>query len=93
MVSASSRPTETEDGRARSLAFGAEAARAADAMEVLVARGARARALGLLLRFREIVVNDDVHALDVDTTAEKVGGDENAFLEILEIFVALDAAE
>ena len=32
-------------------------------------------------------------SLNVHAAAEQVGGDENAFLEILEIFVALDAAE
>ncbi len=38
-----------------------------------------------------VVVDDDVDALDVDSAAEDVGGDEDALLEGLELLVAADA--
>ena len=40
---------------------------------------------------REIVVYGEVDTLDVNTTAEDVGGDANALVELLEFFVAFDA--
>ena len=33
---------------------------------------------------RAVVVDDDVHTLDIDTTTEDVGGDQDALLERLE---------
>ena len=54
----------------------AKAAGTADAVEVLV---------GLV---RHVVVNDDVDLLDVDATAEQVGSDHNALVEVLERLVA-----
>ena len=56
-----------------------ETARAPHTMEVLV--GVR----------REIIVDDDVHALNVNTAAEKVRGDEDAFVELLEGLVPSNA--
>mmetsp|Transcript_69782 Transcript_69782/g.202250 ORF Transcript_69782/g.202250 Transcript_69782/m.202250 type:complete len:323 (+) Transcript_69782:332-1300(+) len=38
-----------------------------------------------------VVVDNDVHALDVDAAAEQVRCDQNPFLELLELLVALDA--
>jgi hypothetical protein len=37
-----------------------------------------------------VVVDDDVDTLDVDTTAEDVGGDEDTLLEGLELLEARD---
>ena len=37
------------------------------------------------------VVDDDVHALNVNATAEKVGGDEDALLTLLELLETLNA--
>ena len=34
--------------------------------------------------WRTIVVDDNVHPLDIDTTTEDVGGDQDALLERLE---------
>jgi len=53
-------------------ALGAEAAGAADSVEVLVAL------------VGEVVVDHDVHALDVDAAAEQVGGDQDPLREVLE---------
>lgn len=39
---------------------------------------------------RAVVVDDDVHALDIDTTPEDIGRDKNAFLECLESGVTGD---
>jgi hypothetical protein len=39
---------------------------------------------------REIVVNGQVDALDVDTTTEDVSGDTDALLELLELLVTAD---
>lgn len=39
----------------------------------------------------QVVVDGKVDALDVDTTAEDVGGDTDALLEVLELLVTLDA--
>ena len=33
---------------------------------------------------RAVVVDDDVHTLDIDTATEDVGGDQDALLERLE---------
>ena len=52
-------------------ALGAEAPGAADAVQVLV---------GLV---REVVVDDDVDALDVDAAAEEVGRHQDALVELL----------
>jgi hypothetical protein len=40
----------------------------------------------------EIVVDGQVNALDIDTTAEDVGGDADTLLEVLERLVTLDTA-
>lgn len=39
---------------------------------------------------REVVVDGEVDALNVDATAEDIGGDTDAGVEVLELFVALD---
>ena len=39
----------------------------------------------------EVVVDHDVHALDVDAAAEEVRRHEDALLEVLEVLVAVDA--
>ncbi len=39
---------------------------------------------------REIIVDGQIDTLDIDTTAEDVGGDTDTLLEVLECFVALD---
>ena len=44
----------------------------------------------LVSGIREIVVDHDVDALDIDTPSEKVGGHKNAVLEFLEGFELLD---
>lgn len=38
----------------------------------------------------KVVVDGEVDALDIDTTAEDVGGDTDTLVELLELFVALD---
>lgn len=40
-----------------------------------------------------VVVDGDVDALDVDTTAKDVGGDTDSRLELLELLVALDTTK
>jgi len=40
---------------------------------------------------RKVVVDGKVDLLNVDATAEDVGGDADTLVEILELFVALDA--
>ena len=57
-------------------AFCAEATRSRHAMQIRV---------GI---FGHVVVEDDVHSLDVHTTTEQVGCYQDAFLEILELLVA-----
>ena len=42
---------------------------------------------------RAVVVDDDVHTLDIDTTAKNVGGHEDTLLEGLEGGVARDTEE
>jgi len=59
--------------------LGTEAARTTNAMKVRVA------VIG------HVVIDYDVHTLDVDTTSEKVRGDHDALLELLELLVAGDA--
>jgi hypothetical protein len=39
---------------------------------------------------RGVVIDNDIHSLDVDTATEDVGGDEDALLEVLELGVASD---
>jgi hypothetical protein len=39
----------------------------------------------------QVVVDGQINLLDIDTTAEDVGGDTDALVEILELLVALDA--
>merc|ERR1712059_47002 len=57
----------------------AEASRAANAVQVHVAA------------VRVVVVDDDVDALNIDTTPEEVGRHHDALLEVLEGSVAFDA--
>lgn len=59
--------------------LGSEATRTADAMKV-----------GVLV-LGHVVVNDDIDALEVDTTAKEVGGDHDAGAEVLELLVGLNA--
>lgn len=59
--------------------LGTEATGTADTVEVRVCVA------------RSVVVDDDVDALDVDTTAKDVGRDEDTLLERLELLVPLDA--
>ena len=40
---------------------------------------------------REVVVDDDVHSLDVNAAAKEVGRDEDALVEILELLEACEA--
>jgi hypothetical protein len=40
-----------------------------------------------------VVIDNDVHSLDVDAATEDVGGDEDALLEVLELSVAGDTDE
>lgn len=40
---------------------------------------------------REVVVDGKVDALDVNASAEDVGGDADALLELLELLVSLDS--
>ena len=47
----------------------------------------------LLVRDRHVVVDDDVHALDINTAADEVGGDEDALLSLLELLVLVDTAQ
>jgi hypothetical protein len=42
---------------------------------------------------RKIVVDGQVDTFDIDTSTKDVGGDTDTFVEFLELFVALDAAE
>lgn len=42
---------------------------------------------------RAVVVDDNVHTLDIDTTTEDVSGDEDTLLESLEGGVARDTAK
>jgi len=62
-------------------ALGTEATSTTDTVKVRI---------GLL---GHVVVDGDVDALDVDTATEDVGGDADAGLELLELFVTLDAME
>ena len=41
----------------------------------------------------EIIVDCQVDALDIDTTAEDVGGNTNALLEVLESLITLDTID
>ena len=41
--------------------------------------------------FRHIIVEDDVHALDVHSTAEQIGRYEKTLVEIFELLIALEA--
>lgn len=43
--------------------------------------------VGSIIAIGEVVVHHDVHALDVDTTAEQVGGHQDTLLEVLELLV------
>ena len=56
--------------------LGAETARTRHAMEIGV---------GI---FGHVVVEHDVHSLDIHTTTEQIGGHQNTLLEILELLVA-----
>ena len=56
-------------------------------MSVTYAVEVRVRVLG------HVVVDDDVDALDVDTTAEQVCGNKDALLEVLELVEVLQAAD
>lgn len=38
---------------------------------------------------REIVVDDDINTLDIDSSPEKVSGYEDTVLEVLEILITL----
>jgi len=58
--------------------FGSETAGTTDTMEVGVGVG------------RQVVVDGQVDSLNVDTTAEDVGGDTDSLVELLEFLVALD---
>ena len=40
-----------------------------------------------------VVVDDNIDTLDINTTAEDVGGDENTLLERLELLVASNAID
>lgn len=70
-------PVPRDEGDGKSL--GAEAARATHSVQVLVAL------------VGEVVVDHDVHALDVDAAAEEVGGHQDALGEVLEGLEAGDA--
>lgn len=39
---------------------------------------------------RGVIVDDDIDSLDVDATAEDVGGDKDTLLEVLELRVTGD---
>ena len=41
---------------------------------------------------RHVIVEHDVHAFDVHSTTEQVGRDEDAFLKVLELLVAIQTA-
>ena len=38
-----------------------------------------------------VVVDDDVHSLDVNSSSHQIGGDHDASLELLELLVGLDS--
>ena len=38
--------------------------------------------------FRHVVVEDNVHSLNVHASSKQVGGDQDALLEVLELLVA-----
>jgi hypothetical protein len=40
----------------------------------------------------KVVVDSKIDALDINTTAEHIGGDANTLVELLEFFVALDTS-
>ena len=42
-------------------------------------------------RVREIVVDNDINFLDVDTSTKKVGRNKDALFELLEVFELLNA--
>jgi hypothetical protein len=67
---------EERDGQA----LGTESTRTTDTMEVRVSIGGH------------VVVDCEVDALDIDTTAEDIGRDADALVEFFEFLVALDAA-
>ena len=46
----------------------------------------------LLVSERHVIVNDDVHALDIDTAADEVRSNKYALLSLLELLVLLDTA-
>lgn len=48
--------------------------------------------IAVCIRWR-VIVDDNVHALDVNTTSENIRCDENSLLECLECSVPLDSAE
>jgi NAD(P)H-hydrate repair Nnr-like enzyme with NAD(P)H-hydrate dehydratase domain len=50
---------------------------------VLVAR--------LLLGERHVIIDDDIHAFNVDSTAKDVGGDHDTLTKVLETLVARDS--
>ena len=54
------------------LTLGAETTSSTDAMEVLITL------------VGEIVVDDDIHSLNINTATEQISGDQNALGEILE---------
>jgi hypothetical protein len=41
----------------------------------------------------KVVVDSEVDALDINTTAENIGGNTDTFVELLEFFVALDTSQ
>lgn len=47
--------------------------------------------LSYLIRTGEVVVDDHVDTLDVDTTAEEVRGHQQTLLPVLELVVLLDS--
>ena len=59
--------------------LGSETTSTTDAMQI---------GIGIL---RNVVIDDDVNTLDIDTTAEEIGGNEDALAEILEHLVTFDA--
>lgn len=69
-------------------ALGAEAARAAHPVQVLLLGHWAA-----FLRRREVVVDDDVDALDVHAAAHEVRGHQDALLELLEVVILLQTAK
>ena len=59
--------------------LGTETTSTADTVQVRVGVG------------RQVVVDGQVDTLDINTTTEDIGGDTDTLVELLELFVALDA--